>query len=247
MLALVAPTAWAFADGHPAKPILAAAANTTAETIPITRRGDNRMMECRGDGGWAAGVSVDPVRRVINQHTPRRFEKFANRGADQILMTPSELRCRFLRNAVQARDRGGDHAATAPPNFKGHQVTKRLGILIAVIAAVVAGGLALGLGLMSNSHTTAIKTTHAAHTTTTPPTTPTTAVPAPPPPTTSPPTTVPPPPPTTSPPTTVPPPPPTTAPPVATPPAVVNGIAQDNGGDHDADNNGGPSDGDGNL
>ena len=73
----------------------------------------------------------------------------------------------------------------------------------------------------------------------------------------------------------VPPPPPTTAPPVATvpmvhpplkchratpaadngssggyarrPPAVVNGIAQDNGGDQDADNNGGPSDGDGNL
>jgi hypothetical protein len=37
------------------------------------------------------------------------------------------------------------------------------------------------------------------------------------------------------------------APPVATPPAVVNGIAQDNGGDQDADNNGGPSDGDGNL
>jgi hypothetical protein len=34
---------------------------------------------------------------------------------------------------------------------------------------------------------------------------------------------------------------------VATPPAVVNGISQDNGGDHDADNNGGPSDGDGNL
>ena len=29
-------------------------------------------------------------------------------------------------------------------NFKGHQVTKRLGILIAVIVALVAGGLALG-------------------------------------------------------------------------------------------------------
>jgi hypothetical protein len=27
----------------------------------------------------------------------------------------------------------------------------------------------------------------------------------------------------------------------------VNGIGQDNGGDQDADNNGGPSDGDGNL
>ncbi len=36
-------------------------------------------------------------------------------------------------------------------------------------------------------------------------------------------------------------------PPVAPPPAIVNGIAQDNGGDQDADNNGGPSDGDGNL
>jgi hypothetical protein len=34
---------------------------------------------------------------------------------------------------------------------------------------------------------------------------------------------------------------------VAAPPAVVNGITQGNGGDQDADNNGGPSDGDGNL
>jgi hypothetical protein len=131
-----------------------------------------------------------------------------------------------------------------PPNTncKGHQVTKRLGTLIAVIAAVVAGGLALGLGLMSNSHATAIKPTPTAQTTPSttpppPPTTPPTAVPAPPPPTT----------PATTPPDTVPPPPPTTAPPVATPPAVVNGIAQGNGGDMDPDNNGGPSDGDGNL
>ena len=38
------------------------------------------------------------------------------------------------------------------------------------------------------------------------------------------------------------------APPVAKPaPPVSNGIPQDNGGDHDSDNNGGPSDGDGNV
>jgi hypothetical protein len=36
-----------------------------------------------------------------------------------------------------------------------------------------------------------------------------------------------------------------TAPPA--PPASMNPIPQDNGGDHDADNNGGPSDGDGNI
>jgi hypothetical protein len=107
-------------------------------------------------------------------------------------------------------------------------VTKRLGILTAVIVALVAGGLALGLGLMSNSKATATKATPGAHATITSP-----------PPTTTPPV--------AAAPTTVPPPPPTTAPPVATPPAVVNGIAQDNGGDQDADNNGGPSDGDGNL
>ena len=68
-------------------------------------------------------------------------------------------------------------------------MTKRLGILIAVIAALVAGGLALGLGLISNSHGAAINPTPAAHTTTT-----TTSTP--PPPTTLPPavppTTVPP-------------------------------------------------------
>jgi hypothetical protein len=108
-------------------------------------------------------------------------------------------------------------------------VTKRLGILIAVIAALVAGGVALGLGVMSNSHATAIKPAPAAQTTTS-----TTTPPPPTPPTTAP-TTVP------------PPPPPTTVPPVAPPPAVVNGIAQGNGGDHDPDNNGGPSDGDGSL
>ena len=62
--------------------------------------------------------------------------------------------------------------------------------------------------------------------------------PPPPPPATTPP-------PTTPPPTTTPPPPPTTTPPP--PPTTNNGIPQDNGGDHDADNNGGPSDGDGNL
>ena len=41
-------------------------------------------------------------------------------------------------------------------------MTKRTGILIAVIAALVAGGLAIGLGLMSNSHAT--EPTTAAHT-----------------------------------------------------------------------------------
>ena len=48
-------------------------------------------------------------------------------------------------------------------------MTKRLGILTAVIVALVAGGLALGLGLMSNSKATATKATPAAHTTITPP------------------------------------------------------------------------------
>jgi predicted lipoprotein with Yx(FWY)xxD motif len=37
------------------------------------------------------------------------------------------------------------------------------------------------------------------------------------------------------------------APPAMTPTQTVNPIPQDNGGDHDADNNGGPSDGDGNI
>ena len=38
---------------------------------------------------------------------------------------------------------------------------------------------------------------------------------------------------------------PTTAP--ASPPPMANPIPQGNGGDHDADNNGGPSDGDGDI
>ena len=55
MLALVAPTAWAFDAGHTAEPMLAATAtNTTAETIPIMRRGENRMTGCRVGGRWAA-------------------------------------------------------------------------------------------------------------------------------------------------------------------------------------------------
>jgi hypothetical protein len=36
-------------------------------------------------------------------------------------------------------------------------------------------------------------------------------------------------------------------PPTTHPPAVINGITQGDGGDHDADNNGGPIDGDGTL
>ena len=41
-------------------------------------------------------------------------------------------------------------------------MTRRLGILSAATAALVAGGLALGLGLVSTSHVTAIKPTNAA-------------------------------------------------------------------------------------
>jgi len=37
------------------------------------------------------------------------------------------------------------------------------------------------------------------------------------------------------------------APPAMTPAQTANPVPQDNGGDHDADNNGGPSDGDGNI
>jgi len=50
--------------------------------------------------------------------------------------------------------------------------------------------------------------------------------------------------------TTEPPAPPTTqppAPPATTPAPPPNPIPQGNGGDHDPDNNGGPSDGDGNI
>jgi hypothetical protein len=77
MLALVAPTAWAFDAGHTAEPVLAAA-NTTAETIPITRRGESQMIGCRVGGRWAGG-SVDRVRRVIHRDTPRRVERIAHR------------------------------------------------------------------------------------------------------------------------------------------------------------------------
>jgi hypothetical protein len=48
-LALVAPTDWACDAGHTTEPMLAAATNTTAETIPIRSRGDNRMI------GWRVG------------------------------------------------------------------------------------------------------------------------------------------------------------------------------------------------
>jgi hypothetical protein len=58
-----------------------------------------------------------------------------------------------------------------------------------------------------------------------------------------------------APPATTPPAPPATTPPATTPPAppatapapTANPIPQGNGGDHDADNNGAPSDGDGNM
>jgi predicted lipoprotein with Yx(FWY)xxD motif len=56
---------------------------------------------------------------------------------------------------------------------------------------------------------------------------------------------------TTAPPTTSPPPPPTTSPPPAPttspPTTAASGIPQGNGGDHDGDNNGAPSDGDGSV
>ena len=61
---------------------------------------------------------------------------------------------------------------------------------------------------------------------------------------TTPPATTPAPAPSTTPPPPPPPPPPTTAPPTMAP---VNPVPQGNGGDQDADNNGGPSDGDGNV
>ena len=66
MLASVAPTAWAFDADHAAEPMLAATTNTTAETIPITRREESRMIRCRVGRRWAAG-SVDRVRRVIHR------------------------------------------------------------------------------------------------------------------------------------------------------------------------------------
>jgi hypothetical protein len=78
MLASVAPTAWAFDAGHTAEPMLAAATNTTAETIPITRRGESRMIGCHVGGRWAGGP-VDRVRRVIHRDTTRAVERIAHR------------------------------------------------------------------------------------------------------------------------------------------------------------------------
>ena len=66
MLASVALTAWAFDAGHTAEPMLAAATNATAETIPITMRGESRMIGCCVGRRWAGG-SVDRVRRVIHR------------------------------------------------------------------------------------------------------------------------------------------------------------------------------------
>ena len=79
MLALVAPSAWAFDAGHTNEPMLAATAtDATAETIPIMRLGENRMTGCRVGGCWVAGGSVDRCKRVTDGHTPRRNEKFAH-------------------------------------------------------------------------------------------------------------------------------------------------------------------------
>ena len=224
-----------------------------------------------------------------NPHTPRRVQEMPYRHRPPCYPAARMISCAaspVISSGSLATERGTGavnpkmgiyrQSEIAPANVrqpphttsKDGQVTKRLGILIAVIAALVAGGLALGLGLISNSHGAAINPTPAAHTTTTttstppppttlPPAVPPTTVPPAPPKTVQPPAAVmptaapPPPPPTTAPPppppTTAPPAPPTMVPPVAAPPAVVNGIAQGNGGDQDADNNGGPSDGDGNL
>ena len=79
---LVAPTAWAFDAGHKAEPMLAAATNATAETIPIMRRREIRIIECRVAGCRVAGCrvaagSVDRSRGVTDEHTPRRSKKFA--------------------------------------------------------------------------------------------------------------------------------------------------------------------------
>ena len=93
---------------------------------------------------------------------------------------------------------------------------------VALLAALTAG-----CGTAVTAHSSAPKPTATAHSTT-PPARPATTPPAPP-------ATTPPAPPVTTPP----------APPVTTPPA--NPIPQGNGGDQDADNNGGPSDGDGNI
>jgi hypothetical protein len=130
-------------------------------------------------------------------------------------------------------------------------VSKRLGIILALIALVAAAGIGLVVTLTSNSRAATIGRVPAGQMQGAG--SPATAAPRPPAPVTTPaPTTPPPTPPVTAPaPATVPPPPPVTPAPttVAPPPPAPssNGIPQGNGGDHDPDNNGGPSDGDGNL
>jgi hypothetical protein len=115
-------------------------------------------------------------------------------------------------------------------------------------------GVAIGaVALTAAACSAGVSSTRAPSSTTTHPKVATAPPTTQPPPVTTPPTTQPPPPPVTVPPTTQPPPPPVTAPPVTAPPTTqppmlpVPGIPQGNGGDGDADNNGGPSDGDGNV
>ncbi len=48
-----------------------------ADTIPITRRTENRMTGCRVGDGWAAGGSLDRTRRVTHQHMAWRAKGFA--------------------------------------------------------------------------------------------------------------------------------------------------------------------------
>ena len=76
MVAVVALTAWGFDAGGTAEPMLAAVANNnTTDTIPIARRGVNRITGRRmGDCCGPAGVSVHRVSRVTHQATPRRCE-----------------------------------------------------------------------------------------------------------------------------------------------------------------------------
>jgi predicted lipoprotein with Yx(FWY)xxD motif len=140
---------------------------------------------------------------------------------------------------------------TRPGEAKGEGITGFGGTWYAITRA----GTPVVSAMVATPPTTSSPPTTAAPPPTAPPTTsppppPTTS----PPPTTAPPTTSAPPPPTTSPPppaatsppTTAAPPP--TAPPTTTPPVTApSGIPQGNGGDHDADNNGGPIDGDGGV
>ena len=120
-----------------------------------------------------------------------------------------------------------------PGQAKGEGITSFGGTWYAITGA--------GAPVTSATQASAPSTTSAP--TTAPPTTspPPTA-----PPTTSPPATAPP---TTSPPATAPPttasPPPTAPPTTSPPPPPTTVIPQGNGGDHDPDNNGGPTDGDG--